>query len=275
MPELFYLSEDWDFCNKARQAGLKVYFHSGVLLGHMKDKLLHGAEVAKLLIQKHQQGMTRPLVQSSLLPDAAEFLGLAQDELANKLSEDWAAHFADEWNQKQGSIDDFYKHNESGFYDLLKFNASDAYWSDRVAPLDECTDKNILEIGCGLGSVALYLASKRNSIVGYDLNPRLLEFAKFRQEKFGFSNITFMDSLPPRYRFNLIVAIDTLEHIEDLRGFLINLADGMKSGTKFYHADVFERNEKFPQHFDHSENIDGWLEEAGFVVFDKRWAIRK
>ncbi len=36
----FYVSEDWDFCDKARDAGLKVYWHSGVLVGHLKTAIL-------------------------------------------------------------------------------------------------------------------------------------------------------------------------------------------------------------------------------------------
>ena len=36
----WYISEDWEFCNKAREAGLKVYLHTGVLVGHIKERLL-------------------------------------------------------------------------------------------------------------------------------------------------------------------------------------------------------------------------------------------
>ena len=36
VPELYYISEDWDFCNKARTSGYKVYLHTGCLVDHMK-----------------------------------------------------------------------------------------------------------------------------------------------------------------------------------------------------------------------------------------------
>ena len=36
----FYMSEDWDFCDKAREAGLRVYWHTGVLVGHLKQVIL-------------------------------------------------------------------------------------------------------------------------------------------------------------------------------------------------------------------------------------------
>lgn len=36
----FYMSEDWDFCDKARDAGLKIYWHSGAMVGHIKTAVL-------------------------------------------------------------------------------------------------------------------------------------------------------------------------------------------------------------------------------------------
>jgi len=36
----FYISEDWDFCEKVRKSGMTVYFHSGILVGHLKRMCL-------------------------------------------------------------------------------------------------------------------------------------------------------------------------------------------------------------------------------------------
>ena len=36
----FFMSEDWDFCNKATEAGFKIYWHTGVLVGHLKSVVL-------------------------------------------------------------------------------------------------------------------------------------------------------------------------------------------------------------------------------------------
>lgn len=40
MKRNIYISEDWDFCDKVRAAGMKVYWHSDVLVGHIKDVML-------------------------------------------------------------------------------------------------------------------------------------------------------------------------------------------------------------------------------------------
>jgi hypothetical protein len=34
-----YISEDWDFCDKARQIGVQPYLHTGIWLGHQGQKI--------------------------------------------------------------------------------------------------------------------------------------------------------------------------------------------------------------------------------------------
>ena len=40
LKHMFFLSEEWNFCDKAREAGFKIYWHTGVLLGHLKRVIL-------------------------------------------------------------------------------------------------------------------------------------------------------------------------------------------------------------------------------------------
>lgn len=37
--EKIYISEDWDFCNKVRKAGFKVYIDTSIQLGHIGEKI--------------------------------------------------------------------------------------------------------------------------------------------------------------------------------------------------------------------------------------------
>ena len=46
------------------------------------------------------------------------------------------------------------------------------------------------------------------------------------------------------------------------------------SNAKFYHYDCFWEHEISPMHFDHSKQIDEWLKEAGFVIFNNHWCIK-
>ena len=36
----FYISEDWNFCDKVRKVGRKVYVHTGVQVGHIKNAVI-------------------------------------------------------------------------------------------------------------------------------------------------------------------------------------------------------------------------------------------
>jgi len=44
-----FISEDWDFCNKVREVGGKVYVHTGIQLGHLKEKLYTAQEAIEHL----------------------------------------------------------------------------------------------------------------------------------------------------------------------------------------------------------------------------------
>jgi predicted TPR repeat methyltransferase len=80
--------------------------------------------------------------------------------------------------------------------------------------------------------------------------------------------------MPDRDKFDLVTAVDVLEHIEDLKGFLGLLGTGMKPLTRFFHQDCWWITEQYPMHFDHKDSIDQWLGEAGFRITSPTWAVR-
>jgi ubiquinone/menaquinone biosynthesis C-methylase UbiE len=83
--------------------------------------------------------------------------------------------------------------------------------------------------------------------------------------------VSFTDTCPDLAEFNLVVAIDVLEHLPNLKEVLIEWGKVMKPGTEIYHVDMFENHPTdHPMHFDYKEEIDKWFEEAGF----KREALR-
>lgn len=275
--ESIYLSEDWDFCRKCRKVGVKVYFHTGVLVGHDKDRIIPASEAVANMNEPHrpiQSMQTDCLVYSTLIDDLQVYAGASRDALAEKIAygskEEHAAYDGT-------GLRKFYQEDrDTHLWDLAQFNLDPIYWKERVAPLSQERDRVILDFGCGIGSLSLYLASLRNKVVGYDINPTALRFAKFRAGKFGFSNLALTDSLPSDLgQFDLVCAVDVLEHVEDLRETILRLGAGMKPGAKLYHWDSFYREHPIPIHLDCSpEQFDGYLKEAGFAKFDKRWAVK-
>ena len=214
------------------------------------------------------------LARSMLLADLAEFLDMPMSEVRSCTAGGSQSTIAEE-KKWQGSREDFYRtRNDCWLFDLADLNTNTNYWATTITPLMGIRNRNILDFGCGIGTTSLFLALSRNRVYGYDINSRVLEFAEFRKEKFGFSHITFSGELPDLSQFDVIVAIDIFEHIENLHGLLLHLGQGVKRGTKLYHFDSFADIHPHPLHYDRPEDLDGWLEEAGFTVWDKRWAIK-
>ncbi len=275
--EGIYISEDWDFCNKARRAGYKVYFHTGVLVGHIKTAVLPAQGAIE---PPASQAPATPLtveclIKSLLLSDLVEFLKTPAEKLAEEFKETPEEKVAQEFQAWSGSAEDFYKQPQRNYLlELARFNALDAYWQSQIGPIGEWKDSKIVDMGCGIGTASLFLAMNRNEVVGYDISPTLLEFAEFRRQRFGFANATFTSEFPEEAlkKADLVIAIDVLEHIEDLRSFLVRLGSCMKTEAKLYHIDKFW--EKRPLHFDHSDDFHEYLREAGFLKVEPEWAVK-
>ncbi|MGA2669960.1 MAG: class I SAM-dependent methyltransferase [Dehalococcoidia bacterium] len=264
--ENIFISEDWDFCNKVRQAGAKVYAHTGIQLSHLKEKIYTTREAI--------ENMTWKPEKQDIWNDLAEYLGtkdLMPQAIATK-------QLADKWKDWQGTVEEFYKDPEIGqlyLYDLVGFNSATFYKEQRMAGIKNAEHLHILDIGCGIGTTLLELCWENKNLVGYDISEKALDFARFRANKLGARNVKFTSEFPEIEKFDLIIVIDTLEHIEDLRSFLLKIGSGMKEGARFYHYDCFWEHEISPMHFDHSKHINEWLKEAGLVVFDQHWCIKK
>ena len=267
--ENIFISEDWDFCNKARKAGAKIYAHTGIQLKHLKERIFTTQEA----IEK----MTYKPVRNDIHADLAEYLGKeAKDLMPQAIA---TKQLADRWNSRNGmGVEEFYKDPENGMlylYDLVGFNSAEYYKEQRLAGVNNAEHMHILDVGCGIGTVLLDLCWKNKNLVGYDISETVLDFARFRANKLGARNVKFTSEFPENLeKFDLILAIDTLEHIEDLHSFILKLGQGMKEGARLYHFDCFWEHEVSPMHFDHSENLDKWLKEAGLVIFDKRWCVK-
>ena len=254
MNQLFYISEDWDFCNKARKVGIKTYFHTGVLVDHVKSNVLNAEQV----LQTHAVPKANQInPEIGLLTELADFMGKPFNEVKNAVLQ---------YKVKGDKTDDEW------LLELAQFNSFEFYKSQRLAPITGIAGLHVLDYGCGIGTTAIML-SGRNVTMGYDINKRLIDFCNYRQQKNGFINLSFIAEEPDLSQFDIITFIDVLEHFEDLQTFLKHIGEKTKPGTKLYHFDAFF-DHATPGHFDHSAKINEYLKEAGFVAFDPVWAVK-
>ena len=126
----------------------------------------------------------------------------------------------------------------SHLVDWLARNLS-IYWQVRVPPLLAMVDwrgvKSVLDVGCGRGLVASYLASKQLFVVGVDFNSSSLTEANHRSQALGRRRVSWLaasgTSLPLRSdSFDVVVCMDVLDDIPDDRGALRELVRVLKPG---------------------------------------------
>jgi len=80
--------------------------------------------------------------------------------------------------------------------------------------------QKVLDIGCGVGTLSFYTASKGNYVMGIDISPRAIEACKLTAQKLNLDKNT--DFLVKDFseemidgRFDLVICSEVLEHLKD------------------------------------------------------------
>lgn len=85
---------------------------------------------------------------------------------------------------------------------------------DRLKPiLAERRPQSVLEIGCGIGLIAVWLSRQVDSVVGLDISERSLEVARELCPGGVFEAAAVPDDPLPAGPFDLVLLCDSLEHI--------------------------------------------------------------
>lgn len=90
----------------------------------------------------------------------------------------------------------------------------------RIAP------QSIAEVGCGMGQILVELAQRMPAVgrlAGFEISPQA--FARAAQkgsDRISYTNIDVLAS-PPTERFDVVMAIDVFEHVDDYLGFIRGL----------------------------------------------------
>lgn len=78
-------------------------------------------------------------------------------------------------------------------------------------------DMKVLDIGCGVGTISLYIANKGNEVLGTDISEKAIKAAQRSAELLGIKNASFTTTnfLDTNFqeKFDFVVCIGVLEHI--------------------------------------------------------------
>jgi 2-polyprenyl-3-methyl-5-hydroxy-6-metoxy-1,4-benzoquinol methylase len=118
----------------------------------------------------------------------------------------------------------------------------------RILPVIEGSPRNILDAGCGRAVFSFQLARKfpDATVIGVDMDTEQLAVNRRIAERAGLSNVVFsnMDVACLEYveKFDLVLSVDNLEHIEDDDKALAHLSAAIKNGGRLIlHVPGYER----------------------------------
>ncbi len=108
---------------------------------------------------------------------------------------------------------------ESGVHPKHRLMNYHQFFVDHVAPTDR-----VLDVGCGRGMVANDVAKKAKKVVGIELDPKNVAFAKEHYQRPNLSYVIgdALKDIPPG-EFDVIVLSNVLEHIDQRVSFASSL----------------------------------------------------
>lgn len=127
----------------------------------------------------------------------------------------------------------FDKYDRNGAYHWRELNKKTNYRNKANLIRQVLVDKNnptVLDVGCGDGAIADYIADVSELVVGIDPESTAIKFAKelCKKRNVSFYNCSMTDYenlLKPLIKFDVIFALDVIEHLpkpEELLSFAIN-----------------------------------------------------
>jgi SAM-dependent methyltransferase len=120
--------------------------------------------------------------------------------------------------------------------------------------IDNKRSFNILDFGCGIGIPAFYLAEKGHKVSAMDIRGTgTLEFLKWRSGKYGIP-IKIMESeggapVLNGDKYDVIIAMDCLEHIKDWKIALAELGKRLSPGGVFFSNNGVLGDTTHPEHY--------------------------
>ena len=92
----------------------------------------------------------------------------------------------------------------------------------------------VLDLGCGTGWTSIFFARRGYSVVGQDIAPDMIDYAKRNRERYQAENLEFIvsdyESLRFVNEFDAAVFYDALHHAEDERAALASTYRALKPG---------------------------------------------
>jgi mycofactocin glycosyltransferase len=196
------------------------------------------------------------------IADLATFVGMSPEDCRTRLRAYAPAELAEEWRRAGPMIQEdptrFYRATDLYVWDLMQWHASAArrpYWqaldylTRHLTPSDERI--RVYDFGCGVGTDALFLASRGYDVTLVDVDGPTFNFAKHRFARRGLK-ARFIESrsdLPePDTTYDAVLCFDVLEHLPNPEAAVRRLVSALKPGGFLLQQGTFEDDGEHPCH---------------------------
>ena len=285
--------EDMMFCWKAKhEHGIPIYCDFSTIGGHYIFSPQGQTQFRQVY---ERRGLNfASYTKREAIEMYAKFMGISFDVAQDKINSGSVKMVNEYWEGKFGDNEptpeevlEFYKDPYVGrlyLIELLHWNFSPTFYQIKHM-FTTLRNLKVLEIGSGIGTLAVQLAIQKCDYTGAEINDVLRKFSEMRvndvREKVTsemaearFVSDEWRDA--PDDTYDAIVSTDVFEHMtaEELQRTLKDMARVIKpNGNLMYHAN-FGQQELYPMHYDHSEMWDTWLIQAGFLPMSNTHAVR-
>lgn len=275
-------SEDLIFCDEAKfWYDIPVYCDFSTMSGHMAWQAMGHTQFRQMYIARGVNLSLYSLNEAAAL--VSEHFDIEIKQALEEI-EDGNAHMVGTYwrskNPKTGSeVRDFYKDSHTGWLyliELIHWNVSSVFGRFKAQLLGLREGMKVLELGSGIGSIAIQLAIQGCEVTASDVNKTLRDFSKFRwdiiqnQLSSRIGTIKFVADGWKKTEdgtLDAVVAMDVIEHLPkaDAMQFVEHVGRLLKPGGNFhYHANWFQQD-LYPMHFNYEDDWSGWLAENGLI----------
>ncbi len=252
---------DIQLCQQAKLKGFEVWADTSIELGHMRNEKT--VVTSKNRHQFQDAGPNAGTRRTFVMADLYERLIQDAMEYTKRPTRDSVLHNTDAFMQlrKESGLPDADWYREFPIDRVCRqvwFNTENSQkkllTQMVLGSISHNRPMRILDFGCGIGITAFALAEKGHQVTAVDIRGTgTLEFLKWRTAKYNVPmNIVESEGPVPQLlgSYDVIIAMDSLEHLENWRGALKTLAGCLRPQGILYANNALMDDMNQPEHYE-------------------------